>query len=424
MTDPLEELRAARQELDAAIQEIRAVEGFAGFLMPPTFADVARAADTTPLVYVAAAAPGGIGLVVRGDDVTAVELESLTEAALRERIDAHLAAYGRYTADREGQRAAWTQSLDELCAWLWEAAMDKLLHALEGAPAATLVAGGLLGLLPLHAAWTADDAAPTGRRYALDQLPLSYAPNARALRAARDLAGRVEPRRALAVSEPWPVNGPSLRAAGLEAEACCAAFPHDPIVLAGATATARSFLRAARKADVLHLACHGFAQLERPLESGLMFAGNVPVTLRELMDLELNVRLAVLSACETLLPGTALPDEVVALPTGLLQAGVAGVVASLWAVPDAPTALLMTEFYRRWRREHESPAAALRGAQRWLRDSTNGEKVETYEAALTDGDWLPAPTIAGLAREVPFDGASRRDHADIHVWAAFAHVGA
>ena len=79
-----------------------------------------------------------------------------------------------------------------------------------------------------------------------------------------------------------------------------------------------------------------------------LLAGNRWITLR-VLAMKLHVRLAVLSACETALPGTGLPDEVVALPTGLLQAGVAGVIASQWAVPDLGTAILMAEFYRRWR---------------------------------------------------------------------------
>lgn len=57
------------------------------------------------------------------------------------------------------------------------------------------------------------------------------------------------------------------------------------------------------------------------------------------------MRLALLSACETGLPGTQLPDEVVSLPTRLLQAGVAGVAASLWSVADLSTTLLLVRFY-------------------------------------------------------------------------------
>jgi CHAT domain-containing protein len=422
MADRLDELRAARRELDAAIEDIRRVDGFADFLAPPTFEDVARAAGADPLVYVTAAEPGGLALVVRGTDVVPVELPSLTAPALRERVDAHLAAYTRYAGDREGQRAGWSQALDDLCRWLWDTAMGEVLAALDGAAAATLIAGGLLGVLPLHAAWTPDRAAATGRRYALDELPLSYVPNARALTAARELAANAGAQRLLAVSEPWPVNASRLRAAPLEVEVACVAFPEDPVVLAGPAATARAFRRGAPAANLLHLACHGFADLEQPLNSGLLLADDVPVTLRDLMAMPLKVRLAVLSACETLLPGTSLPDEVIALPTGLLQAGVGGVVASMWAVPDAPTALLMAEFYRRWRGGAQPPAAALREAQIWLRDTDNGEKAEHFQAAIEDG-WLPRPLINQLAFEVPFE-SDRRDHADIRVWAAFAHVGA
>ena len=46
-----------------------------------------------------------------------------------------------------------------------------------------LIPAGLLNLLPLHAAWTEDTTTPSGRRYALDNWRIRYAPNARALKA-------------------------------------------------------------------------------------------------------------------------------------------------------------------------------------------------------------------------------------------------
>ena len=70
----------------------------------------------------------------------------------------------------------------------------------------------------------------------------------------------------------------------------------------------------------------------RPLESGLLMADNEMLTLREIMALEAGkARLAFLSACDTGIPGVDMPDEVLSLPAGLTQAGVAGVVASLWS---------------------------------------------------------------------------------------------
>ena len=141
------------------------------------------------------------------------------------------------------------------------------------------------------------------------------------------------------------------------------------------------------------------------------------------MELQLQVRLAVLSACETALPGTELPDEVIGLPTGLLQAGVAGVVASQWAVPDRATAMLMTEFARRWAGGATPPALALRRAQQWLRDSTNAQKRAHWSAALDAEPPLPGEVAEAFLDAVRFGEPEDRDHADLPAWAAFTHLG-
>ena len=49
------------------------------------------------------------------------------------------------------------------------------------------------------------------------------------------------------------------------------------------------------------------------------------------------------------------------LSRSLMTAGVPSVIVSLWAVPDAPTAELMTEFYRQLS-QGKSNAQALRQA--------------------------------------------------------------
>jgi CHAT domain-containing protein len=425
MTDSgsLDAIRAAREELDAVIEEIRAVPGYEDFLAVPTFDDVAGVAEECPLVYVAAAEPGGLALVVRGADVTHVPLDGLTAASLRERATAHLEVYGQYRAAPEAFGARWNTSLDEVTAWLWDEVMGPVLDQLGKTADLVIVAGGLLGLLPLHAAWTADTSRVTGRRYVLDTASISYVPNARALGAARRLAAEVSPTRLLAVAEPSPVPADPLPMAKYEAMTAAAAFPASPTTLEDGEATFLSFEWKAPEANVLHLACHGFADLATPLDSGLLLAGG-RITLRRLMELPLRVRLAVLSACETALPGTELPDEVVALPTGLLQAGVAGVVASQWSVPDRATAMLMAEFYRCWRWERMTPAAALRAAQCWLRDTTKAEKSAHFQAAVDEhADWLPPEVGQEFLDRLYFepDGYS---HKDIHKWGAFAHVGA
>jgi len=426
MDDPaVSALREARRALDEVVAEIQRVPGFEDFLATPTFDDVARAAGEQPLAYVAAAEHGGLALVVRGDNVTHVDLPALG----REQVDTltrrYLDGYAAFRENPGRNRAGWNATLADTTSWLWPRLMEPLLSELSGADAVTLVPGGPLGLLPLHAAGRPDASRPTGREHALDRLAISYAPNARSLSASRAAARRIPGRRVLAVATPGghgERTGLALALALHEARAACAAFPDGGTVL-DRDLTIGTVTAAMSTADVVHFACHAAADLAVPLESGLTLADGQVLTVRELMGMNLRVRLAVLSACETLVPGRELPDEVVALPTGLIQAGAAGVIASLWAVPNLESALLMVEFYGRWRAGATGPAQALRDAQRWVRDTQESEKIARYEAAA-DGldEWPPAAVADALldefAQAEPVSGPT-----DLVGWAAFAHVG-
>jgi hypothetical protein len=423
----IEAVRAARRELDAAaIKEIQDVPSREEYLAD--VAEISKAASTIPIVYLAAAKSGGVGLVVRGGKVTTISLDTLTADVLRDRTQSHLDAYTLYRKDPKNRRPDWSAALLDVTGWLWDIAMGSVLTELGDARQAVIVAGGRLGLLPLHAAWTPDASKPTGRRHALDQVTLSYVPNAKALSGARDrAAGTTRPLRLLSVVEPSNVRGsplPFTREEALGFAAGARFNDADRVELRAGWATPNNVLHAAAAATVLHLACHGFADLAAPLDSYLLLAGNRRLSLRDLKKKEMMwARLAVLSACETALPGTDLPDEVIGLPTGLLEAGVAGVIASQWSVPDYPTAMLMTEFALRWQGEGEapSPAAALAGAQQWLRDSTTAQKREYWKSRRNE---LPGSVIETFLNGLVGLDPHSRGHEDLHNWAAFAHFGA
>ena len=410
------------------------------FFSRPEYELIRDAAAENPLVYIATTPSGGLALVVRpGGSPTPVWLPNLTQKNLLSHVrtlrqsssvnstkghDADLVAARRAAAAARRARSA---ALDDITQWLWAVAVGPVLDELADAEGAVFVPGGLLGLLPLHAAWTPDATRPTGRRYALDHLTISYAPSARALKTARERAAEMSScHRLLSVVDPAPMPPPDVQlpAAGDEAAGFAAYGGLDRTELAGIHATPGRFRRLAPESDVLHLACHGWADLDEPLRSGLLMAGGHPVVLQELMELRLRVRLAVLSACETALPGTELPDEVIGLPTGLLQAGAAGVVASQWGVLDAATAMLMTEFARRWAGGRTPPALALRRAQQWLRDTTNEEKRAHWQAAAAGEPALPNAVVKSFLDSLAFGEAGARNHADLPAWAAFTHVGA
>jgi hypothetical protein len=422
--DTLDEIRAARQELDDVIDEIRTVSGFEGFLAQPTFADVADAAGREPLVYLAAAELGGLALVVRGDDVEHIDLDGLTAAAVHDRVARYFAVYDAFrgTGSRDdGVLLAWRAALDDVTGWLWTDVMGPVIDAVRPAPAVVLIAGGLLGLLPLHAAWTTEpsDNGPPTRKYALDELTITYAPNARSLAAARALATRPADR-VLAVAVPEEV----LASAPAEAIVAGSSFPTATTVVPAGADGPRTVANQMREVDVVHFACHGYADVTSPLDSALDLDGR-PLTLRQIFAMNLQLRLAVLPACETSVPGTDLPDEVVALPTGLLQAGVGGIVASLWRIDDLATLILMIEFYRRWRREGADPPAALRQAQRWLRDASNGSIVDAYESALRAGAaWLPPAAAVAVLGVLKFRPAHELGFATVDAWAGLAYIGA
>lgn len=215
---------------------------------------MASAARPAPLVYLAAAGSGGFALIVRPDRTAAtVWLPMLSHASLSAQFDAYRRAYqGRHV-----DPAAWTETLDQVTGWLWEAVMGCVLPELASAGHAVLIATGLLGLLPLHAAWTADTELPTGRRFALDQVLLTYAPSARALQEARRLAESVAPASLLVIDEPKPVSASDLPSARHEAAAACAAFPADATRISGQAATGQAVTAALGRASVLHFAATG-----------------------------------------------------------------------------------------------------------------------------------------------------------------------
>ena len=151
------------------------------------------------------------------------------------------------------------------------------------------------------------------------------------------------------------------------------------------------------------------------------------LTLRDLQDAWLpNARLVVLSACETAIPGSALPDEVLSLPTGFIQAGVDGVVGSLWAVPDESTMVLMCRFYDLWRKQGVPTAEALRTAQQWVRDTTNGEKADYFRQHVPEfeGSRMPLESSDSLYKQFRHRDPRVRDFLHPAQWAAFCYVGA
>jgi tetratricopeptide (TPR) repeat protein len=305
----------------------------------------------------------------------------------------------------------WGEQVEGFLRRLWDVMMgaihDRLskLGLAAGAPILLLPHGGL-GVLPLHAA-------SDGRHCFLDAYTVAQAPSLDTL--GPSPARATAP--ALVVADPTG----SLQYAALEANAVAQVLGvRDP--LRGHKATVEAVLNRARDAAIVHLACHGRYDWNDPLDSALLLSRELLTWRRIVADLELRAApLATLSACETgVSDALEMPDEVIGLAGGFLMAGASGVLSSLWAVDDAATSLLMQRFYARLLTDEESPASALRDAQRWLRDAPRAELADAFRD-LAD----QSPAARSACQALLLGGApDSRPYANPFYWAAWTFTGA
>jgi tetratricopeptide (TPR) repeat protein len=425
------DLRSIRSEFDGVVSAVRKIAGFEKFLMDADFCEIASAAADYPLAYIGATELGGLALLVASEKVTVVWLNDLKDGELRRRLDVvgpdessgYFPAYMGWLEapeDDEASTARWFAALDGICEWLWQSVVGQLLESLGSEKRVTLVPLGLIGMLPIHAAWTVDNGTPTGRRFALDQCKFRYAANARALSAAAQAARTAAPEALMAVLNPDNLTSRSLRGAQWETDLAEVHFARKTL-LRNHDATRARVLAALKQCDIAHFACHGIADFDNPSNSRLELSDG-DLSVRDFLEMRLtNSRLAVLSACETGLVGMQLPDEVVGLPLALSEAGFPGVVATLWSVADHSTALLMTRFYYCWLTEKQAPVDALRQAQIWLRDTPDIEKLE-----FLDLDLLSESAAAQYRKALYLKDEGhilKNSFSHPFYWAAFTYTG-
>ncbi len=153
-----------------------------------------------------------------------------------------------------------------------------------------------------------------------------------------------------------------LPGAEIEAVAISKLLKTEPLI--GKKATESIVVKRLPQARFVHLATHGLFDDIQGLNSGIALTPSGKddglLTASEILDLKLNAELVVLSACDTG-RGRLTGDGVIGLSRSLISAGVPSVLVSLWSVPDAPTALLMTEFYQNLQKGSDK-AQALRQA--------------------------------------------------------------
>ncbi len=143
--------------------------------------------------------------------------------------------------------------------------------------------------------------------------------------------------------------------------------------------------------EIVHLATHG--QFSSDAEETFLLAWDRKINVKELDELlgarnrqrEKPIELLILSACET-----AKGDDRAALGIAgvALRSGARSTIATLWAVQDDSTALIMEQLYSQLNQPGISRAEALRNAQLSLLKDSQFVKPYYWAGFVLIGNWL------------------------------------
>lgn len=390
-------------EMEETLAEIRMLEGFASFCLPPSADELRAEAVDGPIVVFNVSARRSDAIVLTASDIRSISLPALTPAAVVERIAPFHRILGTGAQTRPSVTSPQSE-LSRILAWLWDNAVGPVLHALgydrvpqpgETVPRIWWAPGGVLGLLPIHAAGHHDDPDGPAKRTVIDRVASSYTPTIRALRYARQARSRAAQARQRTLIVAMPTTpGLTSRAAlpnvTREAEMLTGCLP-DPILLTevdpdqigdqdiepSRRPTKSNVLTQLQDCTIAHFACHGSADLADPSRSRLLLSDHAsdPLTVASLAPVNLGGRtqLAYLSACSTAFAAAAqVVDEAIHMSSAFQLVGFPCVVSTLWEINDRLAVDMAEDFYRRIMPggavEPDRTAYALRDAVRAMRD--------------------------------------------------------
>ncbi|MGH3374889.1 MAG: CHAT domain-containing protein [Actinoallomurus sp.] len=364
--------RRLAERLAALVDQIRGLEGFSSFARPPTTDELLGQAAFGPVVTFNVSSYRSDALILTTDGITALELPDLTLGALTDQVkDFHQALRTATDPDPYADRIGAQAGLRQILRWLWKVAAEPVLRALghlqppaddTSWPRVWWAPGGLLGLLPLHAAGHHSSPPDPHRRTVMDRVVSSYTPTISALRHARRRSTTPpdRPERALIVAMPTTPGLPGggwLANVSAEATMLAARLPHSVVLSEPGDGdasrheipTKASVLAHLADSAIAHFACHGQSESADPSKSMLLLHDHqtAPLNVAGLAAITLDhARLAYLSACSTAVShATRLIDESIHLASAFQLAGYPHVIGTLWEISDQQAVTIADIFY-------------------------------------------------------------------------------
>jgi tetratricopeptide (TPR) repeat protein len=398
---------AVSQELDEIIKSIRSQEGFKGFLLGPSIAELMELASEGPLVYLNASCFSNGSFLITTTGVEYLPLPDLKIEDIEQNAASLTMALKNDSAIT--RRKSSIPTMRKILKWLWDVAVQPILQRLgftetprneDDWPRVWWIPVGQLNLFPFHAAdGRSHDKRPHDGRSTLDRVISSYTPTIRALGYAR---GKVKQQKKaqpcttvlMAVMPETPHMNP-LPFTKIEVNSINELLPPSiprEILL---KPTKSKLLEKIEQCSVAHFSCHGGID-SNPSKSQIYLEDweSNPLTVGDMARLKLSqVQLAYLSACHAANSSDPqLLDEALHMAGACQLAGFPSVVGSLWQVSDSQSATLTRYFYKS------------------LLDKDN--RVDLYKAASA---------LHFAVRKIRNTDHQRLD--DPVVWAPYIHVG-
>ncbi|KAG2348224.1 TPR-like protein [Suillus weaverae] len=346
--------RKLMEQWEVAVAEIRSLQAFSQFLLPPLYADLQAAARHGPIIILIASQYSCSAIIVpTSGEPHHVPLPSIALADLKTLKD-------RFTrAIRHASRMDPAETRTDLIVLLrtvWDEIMLPIVDVLENVlklkrrSRIWLCPTSAFTSIPLHAAHPFQTRADRSKEPCLEDLYIcSYTPTLSALiRSRRMMKKRVSPSFvAIGQGQPGAGKGKALSAVDSELELVHELVPATAThtTISGDAATRAGALEGLEENTWVHLACHGKQDPAQPYDSHFVMRDE-HLTLLDIMEKHIpHAEFAFLSACHTAVGDEQTPDEVIHLAAGLQFSGFKSVVGTLWEVDDAVAKHVVEAFY-------------------------------------------------------------------------------
>jgi CHAT domain-containing protein/thioredoxin-like negative regulator of GroEL len=327
------------------------------------------AADKRPTVLASLTPLGADGLAV-------IALRSDTSRPVVVSKPADLPRLNRFVNENLGTAGRVRELADDL-EDLFHHEMEPLTSLLaqisDGGDILVVCPFGALNYLPL-AALQVNGTALVQRN------PLAVLPSASLARALRIALGTPAHIPAVVFGDPTG----DLPGARNEAAMISAFFDTTPVM--GNEVSRAAVSEALTLAGTVHIAAHAHFDAEQPLSSGIRLADGV-LSAHEIMTMSAPaLSLVTLSACESGVSQTNPAQELLGLTRALLFAGADSLIVSLWKVPDAATAEIMSGFYG-YLQQSVTKADALQAAALGAREKYGAQRFDQWAGFELVGEW-------------------------------------